>query len=352
MNGSREHLEQHLTDLRGLIDARESTLPDGQRQIDVYNSSGLRFTILPDRGMDIWTAWYKELPLTWVSAGAPHRADFGSPWLRQFNGGLLTTCGLQHAGPAERDSVSGDVRDVHGNFTRLAARDVAINKGWQADRYTLEIRGTLYESALFGAQWRLERRYQVTLGEPAITLSDHVTNLATKPAPLMLLYHVNLGYPLIRAGSRLSVASEAVYPRDAAAEKGAATWEIYEAPSPHYAEQVFFHHVKTSETGWSTVALTNDDFGLALSWDARSAPYFTQWKNTHQGIYVCGIEPGNCLPEGQNAARAAGRLAWLAPGERQSFTCQISAFEEPTAVQHQIMGLTTANTWCKLEDFG
>ncbi len=32
-------------------------------------------------------------------------------------------------------------------------------------------------------------------------------------------------------------------------------------------------------------------------------------------MYVHGIEPGNCVPEGQNAARAGGRLRWIAPGE-------------------------------------
>ena len=100
---SREALQNHSVDMRQFVDFRESTLPSGARIVEAYNASGLAFTLLPDRAMDIWTATYKGLPLTWVSQGSPHAPDFGSAWLRQFNGGLLTTCGLNHAGQPEKD---------------------------------------------------------------------------------------------------------------------------------------------------------------------------------------------------------------------------------------------------------
>lgn len=302
---------------RQFMDALLATLPDGQRIIHVHNSSGLTFTLLPDRGLDIWSAHYQGLSLTWLSMGSPHRADYSSEWLRSFNGGLLTTCGFSHVGPPEQDALTGETRDLHGHATRLAAQGLAIT---HADDI-LTIRAELVESRLFKEQLHVQRTYTLTLGEPVITLTDLVTNRGDQPTPLMVLYHVNVGYPLVRAGARLVIASE-VMPRDAAAERGLATWAHYGAPTPNYAEQVFFHRLRAHER-YAHAVLVNDDLALRLTWDTTHAPHFTQWKNTRQGIYVCGLEPGNCLPEGQNSARQHGRLVMLAPDEQQRFELRL-----------------------------
>lgn len=315
---SRAMLEAHSLDMRQFIDARVATLATGQRVIDVYNSSGFTFTILPDRGFDIWSAMYHCTPLTWLSPGSPHRPDFGAGWLRQFNGGLLTTCGLTHAGPPEIDDETGESRDIHGLYTRLPAHNIRIDGRWQDERYVLIVCAEMYESSLFGAQLCLTRSYRIVLGEPGFDLIDRVENLADRRAPLMLVYHFNLGYPLVREGTRLIVPSHRVLPRDEPAMSGYENWEIYGPAEEGYAEQVFFHHVL--QAGMAQVMLTNGDVSLSLSWDAQRAPYFTQWKNIRRGIYVSGIEPGNCVPEGLNTARREGRVQWLQPGEAVTFT--------------------------------
>jgi hypothetical protein len=320
-------IHQHSLDMRQFIDFQQATLADGMRIIHAYNSSGLTFTLLPDRGLDIWLAHYKGLPLTWIAPGSPYKADFGAGWMRLYNGGLLTTCGLTHAGPAETDSQTGQRRDVHGNFSRLPAHNITIAGGWQDERYVLELRATITEAVMFGVQLRLTRAYRIILGQPGFELSDMIENLSDEPAPLMVLYHFNLGYPLVREGARLYTASEVVYPRDAAARAGQDVWPDYEAATPHYAEQVFFHHLRADENGFSSVALLNEDFGLQLEWDTATAPYFTQWKNARQGLYVSGIEPGNCIPEGQNTARESGRLVNLQPGERITFINRVRLIE-------------------------
>lgn len=346
---SRNRLEKHSLDTRQFIDARQSRLPNGMRQLDVHNSSGLQFTILPDRGMDIWTATYNGLPLTWISQGSPHPPDYGSPWLRQFNGGLLTTCGLRNAGPAETDPETGEYRDVHGNFTRLRASDVSVQTVWQGDELVLHIRGILAEGQLFGEQLRVERHYRLVIGEPAFELTDTITNLYDEPVPLMVLYHFNIGYPLVQEGSQLLSPTDAVYPRDEAAQAGLETWNLYGAPQPGYAEQVFYHHVNADAEHWTRVALYNPDFGVCLGWDTTHAPYFSQWKNIRRGIYVCGIEPGNCMPEGQNAAREAGRLVILQPQASHIFTCRLTAFREVDETREKIDHLRTAGK--RVENF-
>lgn len=332
----RETLEKHSVDMRQFVDFRPATLADGGRIVEAHNSSGLTFSLLPDRGLDIWAAHYKGLPLTWISQGAPQPPDSGQPWLRQFNGGLLVTCGLTHAGPPETDDQTGAPRDIHGRYSRLRAQDVNAGGAWVgtgADaRYIAELTGTVSEAVLFGEQLRLRRRYALELGRPSLSISDQVSNMGDTPAPLMLLYHFNFGYPLVRAGTELAVASQ-VYARNARAREGLAAWEVYEGPTPGFEEQVYFHHVWAGRDQYAQAALLNADFGLKLEWHTPSLPYLTQWKNTRQNIYVCGVEPGNCIPEGQNAARKNGRLMRLAPGETQTFRCVLTVLDGADAVR-------------------
>jgi len=331
---SRQQLEQHSVDMRQFIDFRQSTLDNGMRIIEAYNSSGLTFTILPDRGLDIWQASYNGQSLTWIAQNSPFPPDFGLTWLRQFNGGLLTTCGLTHVGPPEADDLTGERRDLHGLYSRLRAADISISREWKDDQtYAAELRGVVCETALFGEQLRLERTYTLILGEPTIQIHDTIANIGDVSTPLMVLYHLNVGYPLVAAGTRLFTASETVVPRDAEAQKGFDRWPEYESGTPGYAEQVFFHRVKAGQDGASEALLSRGDFGLAFRWDTRALPYLTQWKNIRQGIYVSGVEPANCIPEGRNRARQSGRLAMIEAGERREFSVSMSALGRKEAVE-------------------
>ena len=89
----------------------------GTKAIDVNTGSGLCFTIVPDRGMDISRASYKGVNLVFLTQNGEVNPAFYNPkdseWLRSFFAGLLTTCGLIFwpSGGMEENSVqrcSGD----------------------------------------------------------------------------------------------------------------------------------------------------------------------------------------------------------------------------------------------------
>lgn len=329
---SRETVEQHGVDLRQFIDWRQSVLPNGQRLVEGYNSSGLTLTLLPDRGLDIWLAAHNGRPLTWISQGAPHAADFGAGWLRLFNGGLLVTCGLRHVGPPETDARSGQFRDLHGDFSLLRAYNVAVRSGWQAEQCVAEVTGELAEASLFGEQLHLSRTVRLVLGEPAVEIIDVVENRYDAPAPFMLLHHFNFGYPLVQEGVTLHVAKSAVIPRDLQAASALHDWPHYHGAAPRHLEEVFFHQVLADSHGNAQAVLASESFGLALEWNTTYEPYLTQWKNYRKGTYVCGVEPGNCVPEGQNRAAHTGRLVHLAPGERHTFRNRLTVLDGAEAV--------------------
>lgn len=311
----RDMIEQHSLDMRQFVGFRQSTLPNGLRIIDAYNASGLRYAILPDRGLDIWTADFCGIPLTWVAPGSPFAPDFGQKWLAQFNGGLLTTCGLLHVGPPEHDEESGGFRDLHGWYTRLRANELNVQAAWEGCDYLVRLSGDIHEGFLHGYHFQLRRTYEISLSAPEIRIHDHITNTSDTPTPLMLLYHFNMGYPVMREGASLITSGDMPLPRNDDARDGMAQWATYDAASPGRVEQVFFHRVRQSN-GHTTAALISDDqLALSLHYSADKLPYLTQWKNMRHGMYVTGIEPGNCIPEGLNAAQKSGRQGVLQPGE-------------------------------------
>ncbi|MFO7634823.1 MAG: DUF4432 family protein, partial [Caldilinea sp.] len=169
-------------------------------------------------------------------------------------------------------------------------------------------------------------------GEPTVEIVDVVENRYDTPAPLMLLHHFNFGYPLVQEGVELHVAHNAVTPRDMQAASAFHDWPHYHCATPRHLEEVFFHQVLVDEEKKALAVLASEQFGIALEWDATHEPYLTQWKNYRSGTYVCGVEPGNCLPEGQNRAQRYGRLVHLAPGERHLFHNRLTVLDGADAV--------------------
>ncbi len=329
---TRRELEGYTGDLRQIADIRLATLDDGAergvRIADVRTGSGFDFTVLLDRAMDIGNAAYNGIPVAWHSGtGAAHPSRFEPRergWLRTFPGGLLTLCGLSHAGAANDDTIdpeNGERLNLHGRISHMPAHDVRIERVWTDDEHwVLRLHGVVDEASLFSYRLRLERTFEITPGVPHIVIQDRVRNMGGTPAPLMVLYHCNFGWPIVSPDSELFTPAAKVTARDATAETGIATWNKMEAPQPGYAEQVFYHHIEPSDTP-QIAALLNRPLGLGVEMvlDTRTLTQLTEWKQMGYGDYVFGIEPGNCLPEGRIAARENGRLRMLAPGETETF---------------------------------
>jgi hypothetical protein len=237
-----------------------------------------------------------------------------------------------HVGPPETDKETGAFRDLHGRYSRLRAHDIHVQRTWEGDIYAMTLTGIIPQVALHGEQLLLERSYRLVLGEPVIHISDRVTNFGDTTVPLMFLYHFNLGYPLVSAGAQLDTASEVIYARDAAAQKGFRQQANYDGVAANYAEQVFFHMVKVDQQGNSRCLIGHEDLGVEIEWRAETMPFLTQWKNTRYKSYIGGIEPGNCVPEGQNMARDNRRLETLEPGASREYACTLSVVDDAQAV--------------------
>lgn len=324
---TKEEILAYVGDVSALGGIRLAELADGPgrgvRVADVRTGAGLRFTVLIDRGMDIGFAAFNEMPLAFqASAGvqSPYFYDQdGYEWLHTFHGGLLCMCGLSAAGHPSEDGFGK--HGLHGRVSNMPAQFLALGDGWNGDEYEFWISGRVRESRVFGFNLQMTRKITVRLGEDRFHVDDSFENLGCEPAPLMLLYHCNFGFPLVARGSELIVDDVSAIPRDAEAEKGIATHNRFEAPQPGYAEQVFYHDARADEEGYVTAAIVNrwlnEGEGLAAYIRYRQAelPELIEWKQMGVVDYTAGVEPANCRPEGRAREAERGTLRIMAPGE-------------------------------------
>ncbi|MEN3189273.1 MAG: DUF4432 family protein, partial [Atribacterota bacterium] len=175
----------------------------------------------------------------------------------------------------------------------------------------------------------MRRRISSRLGEKVIHIEDEILNDGWQESPFMILYHINVGYPILDEGSTLLLPVVKTVPRDAQAEDGKEYWNTFQGPQKGYYEKVYLHYPKILEDGYGASLLLNEQMGLGVyvKFDIQALPYFTEWKMIGEGEYVVGMEPGNCFPLGRKIEREADRLSFLKPQESRKIKLEIGVVE-------------------------
>lgn len=332
---TRKELTDYIGDLSQVAGIKLGEWSEGHerglRVADVRNGSGLAYTVLLDRGMDIGPAAYKGMPLAWISAASFSHPMYYDPtginWLRTFGGGLLTGCGLTSVGAPGVDD--GESLGLHGRLSHLPVRHFTVSETWLEDECSLILEGEMRQARVFGENLSLKRRITTGVGENTIHVHDTVENLGKTPSPLMVLYHINLGFPLLDENSELVAMDHSVEPRDQTANAGIKDWMRFQKPTPDYEEQVFYHDIPSNKDGWAKMELRNQKRNLTLTvrYQKATLPNLAQWKMMGQGLYISGLEPANCHVTGRSQEKARGTLQTIDAGERREFDIEISIKE-------------------------
>ena len=229
---------ERLANLDAVCSATASRTEGGWRALDLRAWDGIDARLLPDRGLDCFGAWYRGVPLAWVSA-VGERGPLGGrlrddDWLRGFGGGLVATCGLRNVGAASEG------HGLHGEISHQPARDVRLARWVDGEQAIVSASATVTEVSALGHRLELERTWTTRTGAGRLELVDVTRNLGPEPEPAPLLYHVNLGAPLWSPGATLALQARATTPRDSDAVE---PWDRALEPLAGARERVFEHEV-------------------------------------------------------------------------------------------------------------
>ncbi len=287
----------------------------GMRFLYVRNGLGLEAWISLDRCADLSRVTYQGKNMGYFSPCgyvAPQYYDGkGDGFLKSFTAGFVTTCGLTAVGSPCTDE--GEVLPLHGTVSHIPAELQAAQE--EAD--ALKIRVTVRDCRIFGQKLVLKREYTFPYGENKIHLEDTVINEGSETSPYMILYHCNMGYPLLSEKSTVKIPNRGVVPRNDRAASQIAHALRMEPPGAGYEECCYYYDM-TEKNGVVRAGIFNEEIscGAVLSYHKTALPCFTQWKMMGKKDYVLGLEPGNCTPDGRDVLRKEGRLAFLAPEEK------------------------------------
>ncbi|WP_341348476.1 DUF4432 family protein [Paenibacillus sp. FSL H3-0469] len=326
---TRRELEARVGRIEQLGGVQPFVMREGpeaaQEVFRVRTGSGLSYWVHPGKGMDISLAEFCGIPVSWSAGnGDPHAAYFreeGNYWLRTASGGLLMTCGLSQAGAAGQDQYGA--YGLHGRIHHTPARQAAYQTEWQGDEYEMRLRGVVEETSIFGHKLRLTRTITSRLGENSLQLNDTVENAGFTPAPHLMLYHFNFGYPLLAEDTRIILPESTCAARDADMEMS--RMNEWQTPDHRHAEQVYYHEPLSQET-YICAQINSPSFPipgaassaggltLELKWNRRTLPRLVQWRMPGAGEHVLGLEPSNCWTRGRAEEQEADSLQLLEPG--------------------------------------
>lgn len=356
---TRAELERHLGDSSQVFGVELVTCADGPerglRVLRLRTGGGLEADILVDRGMDVGALNLFGVPLGWRSGTGfrhpwlhEHDAEGGLGWLRSFSG-IMNTCGLDHImGMAEEDAGHFNYpyratvkHGIHGRIAFTPARLLGFGHRWEGERCVLHAEGVARQVTMFGENLELRRRIEADLGGRTLRIADRVTNRGFRRAPHALLYHVNLGWPVLSAASRLVLPLERTL-FHAHDPNATAIGPIEQAPpQAGFREQVYEHALRPGPDGEVSALLVNPAFkglpgstglGFRLGYAARNLPAFYEWQNLHEGDYVLGLEPATCHAGSREDWKQRGEMIWLEHGESRDYHIAFEAIAGEAAL--------------------
>lgn len=244
-------------------------------RVTEINNGTIRFLLNESKALDIMQLWHNGVNISFVSRNGFTSREI--PFARRFEGGMLYTCGLDSLG-------ARDGFEMHGSHHNTPAQIVSTVCNEQEISVTAEIAST----ELFGKNLLLRRTVSTKVNSDAVTVNDVLLNRGAREEDYCLLYHINLGYPMLDAGVTIESDTEEVIPRNEWAGKCLPERTTFLEAVDCEEERCYYIKHRKPE-----VKVVNSKLGktFTLSYSGDTLPCFVQWNTNATGDYALGLEP-------------------------------------------------------------
>ena len=308
--------KQLVGEPRQLASVRRVIIADGAdagvEALVFSTGGGLDFWVTVGRMMDIAALSWRGTQLAWQSPAGWRPIPAAAPQARSrhtFNaglGGFLNSCGFDHIRQPVGDS------PLHGSAPFTPARLLTFGEDWDGAQPLLFCEGEVVAWSYGVGGHRMRRRIEAPIFGASLRICDTIEVVGPQEAPLLALYHFNLGYPLVRKGTRIHLDGKPLAgPLDLPEEK--ASPATLHAASPD----------RSTCRVWGTHAPV-----IEFSWRTDTLPWLQIWRDLRQGCGVLSIEP---CTTGRRADGSNEPSPLLAAGQRRSFEIEVVLSGSPVA---------------------
>lgn len=271
-------MDERISSFAQVASLHRYTITEGRgKGLDVIDCDNgkIRFLLNVNKACDMMQLYYKGQNMSFISKNGFMQREL--PFAKRFEGGMLYTCGLDSAG--ERGGF-----DEHGSIHNTPAEILRA----ECNEREIVVEAVIRDTEICGKNLVLRRKITAPIGGETVSVNDTLTNDTYRDEEYCLLYHVNIGYPMLDAGARIVADTDICQPRTPWAEKNIATAYQIEAPTPNMEETCYYLEPKSSQ-----VSLTNEKIGkrFTVSYSGDTLPNFLEWKNMTSGDYALGLEP-------------------------------------------------------------
>ena len=271
-------MDGRISNLQQVASIRRYTLTEGVgKDLDVLDCDNgkIRFLLNVSKACDVMQLYHEGQNMSFVSKNGFTKREI--PFLNRFEGGMLYTCGL--------DSVGGrEGYELHGTFHNTPAEIVRA----ECNEDGIVVEAIIRDTALFGKNLVMKRKISTAVFGDSVTLEDTLINEGYKTEEYCLLYHINVGYPMLDDGAKVVADVESCDPRTEWSKRNEATRYEMSTPIPNQEETCYFLKMHKPE-----VSLVNEKVGkkLTVSYSGETLPHFVEWKSMASGDYALGLEP-------------------------------------------------------------
>jgi len=252
--------------------ARRMTLADGPEAgldcIALTTGGGLDAWLLAGRCLDIGPLWWRGRQIGWMPPqGFLHAAfrraeeEEGHGYGRIF-GGALVTCGLTHI----RQPANG--QPLHGRLPYTPARVTLCRERGGL----LEVEAEIVEARTGGPALILRRRIEAE--DATLRIRDAVENIGPATVPQAVLYHFNVGWPLIAPGLTATL-------------DGAPVTIAHRPGDPAAQPTVTCLPSRLGEAR----LVSPEGVALTLRFDTATLPFLQLWHDLRPNVGVLALEP-------------------------------------------------------------
>ena len=247
---------------------------EGIEVIDCNNGK-ISFLLNVTKALDIMQLYHEGMNVSFISKNGFTKREL--PFPKRFEGGMLYTCGLDSLANRERF-------ELHGTFHNIPAKIVRCD----CNEGGIFIEALIQDTALFGKNLIMKRCVSCSVGSNVLNIVDTLINCGYKQEDYCLLYHFNIGYPMLDENSEIVADVISNESRTKWSEKFKDDYKLITADVPNQEEMCYFLKLKSPK-----ISLVNHNINkqFTLEYSNDTLPCVLEWKSMASGDYALGFEP-------------------------------------------------------------